>query len=122
LAQRYFFHALRMAKASGDKAFGGYVVALLTNQAIHLGEFRLAIQYAETALRAGQGCLSPALRTDLHAMQAKAYARIGDAAACIDQLGMAEAETAHIVETNEPAETGYVQPGNTKIKQAEALL
>ena len=55
-------------------------------------------------------------------MQAKAYARIGDAAACIDQLGMAEAETAHIVETNEPAETGYVQPGNTKIKQAEALL
>jgi hypothetical protein len=122
LAQRYFFHALRMTKASGDKAFGGYVVALLTNQAIHLGEFRLAIQYAETALRAAQGHLSPALRTDLHAMQAKAYARIGDAAACIEQLRLAEATTARVVEANEPAETGYIRPGNTKIKQAEALL
>lgn len=122
LSQRYFFHALRMAKASGDKAFGGYVVALLTNQAIYVGDFRLAIQYAETALRAGQGCLSPALRTDLHAMQAKAYARIGDREACHQQLRMAEAAAAQVVEDDEPAETGYVQPGNTKIKQAEALL
>lgn len=122
LAQRYYFHALRMAKASGDKAFGGYVVALLTNQAIYLGDFRLAIQYAETALRAGKGHLSPALRTDLHAMQAKAYARIGDREACHQQMRLAEASTAQVVEDNEPAETGYVRPGNTKIKQAEALL
>ncbi|WP_449065703.1 hypothetical protein [Planomonospora algeriensis] len=33
LSQRYLFHALRMAKASGNLAFGGYVVALLANQA-----------------------------------------------------------------------------------------
>jgi hypothetical protein len=122
LAQRYFFHALRMAKASGDKAFGGYVVALLTNQAIHLGDFRLAIQYAETALRAGQGFLSPALRTDLHAMQAKSYARIGDRASCHDQMRLAEVAAAQVIVENEPPETGYVQPENTKIKHAEALM
>jgi len=122
LAQRYFFHALRMAKASGDRAFGGYVIALLTNQAIYLGDFRLAIQYAETALRAGDGHLSPALCTDLYAMQAKAYARIGDRAACHRQLGLAEACATQVIEENEPTETGYIQPGNTRIKQAEALL
>jgi hypothetical protein len=122
LAQRYFFDALRMAKASGDKAFGGYVVALLTNQAIHLGDFRLAIQYAETALRAGQGLLSPALRTDLHAMQAKSYAKIGDRASCHDQMRLAEAAAAKVIVENEPPETGYVQPENTMIKHAEALL
>ncbi|HEY0932447.1 MAG TPA: transcriptional regulator, partial [Trebonia sp.] len=31
IAQRYFFQALRMAKASGDRGFGGYVIALLAN-------------------------------------------------------------------------------------------
>src|SRR6266851_493257 len=30
-AQRYFFDSLRLAKASGDRGFGGYVVALLAN-------------------------------------------------------------------------------------------
>lgn len=34
-AQRYYFQALRMAKASGDRGFGGYVVALLANQALY---------------------------------------------------------------------------------------
>lgn len=121
LAQRYLFHALRMAKASGDKAFGAYVVALLTNQAIYLGDFRLAIQYAETALRAGQGTLSPALRTDLHAMQAKSYARIGDVAGCHGQMRLAETAAAQIDAANEPAETSYVQPGLVAVQHSEAL-
>lgn len=121
VSQRYFFHALRMAKASGDKAFGGYVVALLTNQAIFLGDFRLAIQYAETALRAGQGALSPALRTDLHAMQAKSYARMGDRAGCHQQMRLAEIAATQINIDNEPAETSYVQPGLVAVQHSEAL-
>jgi len=73
VAQRYFFHALRMAKASGDPGFGGYVVALLANQALYLGLYRQVIQYAETALRGARQYLSPALVTDLSTMQALAY-------------------------------------------------
>lgn len=122
MAQRYFFHALRMAKASGDRAFGGYVVALLTNQAIYLGDFRLAIQYAETALRAGRGVLSPALRSDLHAMQAKAYAGLGELMDCIAQMRNAEKAAGLIKMTEEPAETNYVHPGLMELKNAEALL
>jgi hypothetical protein len=30
IAQRYFFQALRMATATGDRGFGGYVIALLS--------------------------------------------------------------------------------------------
>lgn len=120
-AQRYFFYALRMAKASGDKAFGGYVVALLTNQAICLRDFRLAIQYAETALRAGKGALSPALRTDLHAMQAKSYARIGDPTGSRQQMRLAETAAQQIVADNEPSETSYVQPGLVEVQHSEAL-
>ena len=55
-------------------------------------------------------------------MQAKAYARIGDRACCHRQMRIAEATAAQVVIDNEPAETSYAHPGNTKIKQAEALL
>jgi hypothetical protein len=59
LAQRYLFGALRMAKASADRGFGGYVIALLANQAFYLGLYRQVIQYAETALRGAGRALSP---------------------------------------------------------------
>jgi hypothetical protein len=72
VAQRYFFHALRMAKASGDRGFGGYVVALLASQALYLGLHRQVIQYAETALRSARQHLTPALVTDLSTLHAKA--------------------------------------------------
>jgi hypothetical protein len=60
-----------MAKASGDRGFGGYVIALLTNQALYLGRNRQVIQYAETALRGAHGSLSAALVTDLNSLQAR---------------------------------------------------
>ncbi len=37
LAQRYFHQALRLAKASGDRGLGAYVIALLVNQSLFAG-------------------------------------------------------------------------------------
>ncbi|WP_018655922.1 hypothetical protein [Actinomadura flavalba] len=119
LAQRYLLHALRMAKASGSRSFGGYVVALLANQAMYRGTYRQVIQYAETALRGAGGHLSPALVVDLHALQAKAYARMGDTAGC--HRHMARSYGVEIRRENEPPETGYVQPGLVATQHAEAL-
>jgi hypothetical protein len=119
--QRYFFHALRMAKASGDRGFGGYVIALLANQAMCLGLYRQVIQYAETALRGAGTTLSPALVTDLSTLQAKAYARMGDRSGCHRSMTRAEEMAARIRRAEEPAETGYVQPGLVDVQNAEAL-
>jgi tetratricopeptide (TPR) repeat protein len=121
LAQRYYFQALRMAKASGDRGFGGYVVALLANQALFQGQNRLVIQYAETALRATLGNLSPALVSDLYALQAKAYARIGDRAGCHAAMTRAEDAAARIRPDQEPPETSYVQAGLVETQHADAL-
>ncbi len=121
LAQRYFLHALRMAKASGDRAFGGYVVALLANQAMHQANYRLVVQYAETALRAAGRHLTPALISDLCTLQAKAYARMGDKASCHLQMRRSEAMAARIRPDDELSEAGYVQPGLVEIQHAEAL-
>ncbi|MFI7542239.1 hypothetical protein [Actinoplanes sp. NPDC049599] len=121
LAQRYFHQALRMAKASGDHGFGGYVIALLVNQAIFLDHHRQAIAFAEAGLRTAGPHISPALRADLFVMRANAYAGMAatsDARRCIV---LAEQAASDIRRENEPPETGYMQPGLVQAQLAEAL-
>jgi hypothetical protein len=121
VAQRYFFHALRMAKASGDRGFGGYVVALLANQALYRGLHRQVIQYTETALRGARRHLTPALITDLSTLQAKAYARMGDRCGCHASMTRAEQMSCLIRLSEEPPETSYVQAGLVQTQHADAL-
>ncbi|MBT2442740.1 transcriptional regulator [Streptomyces sp. ISL-36] len=122
LAQRYFHQALRLAKASGDRGLGAYVVALLVNQSLFMGEYRQAVAFAEAALRSAGRQITPALAADLSAMQAKAYAHLGDGTAALTCIRRAEAEAERISPVHEPAETGYVQPGLVNVQVAEALL
>jgi hypothetical protein len=122
LAQRYFHQALRLAKASGDRSFGGYVVALLVNQLLHYEDYRQAIAFAEAGLRTGAGHLSPALTTDLYAMQAKAFARMQEPARARASMWDTEAAAERIRPANEPPETGYVQPGLVETQFAEAFF
>lgn len=122
LAQRYFHQALRLGKASGDRLFGGYVVALLVNQALFLGDDRRAIACAEAVLRTPGPHSTPALATDLYAMQATAYARIGDRRAAYGCMRNAESSSTLIRPEEEPDETGYVQPGLVQVRLAETLL
>ncbi|WP_327298585.1 transcriptional regulator [Streptomyces sp. NBC_01197] len=122
LAQRYFHQALRLAKASGDRALGAYVVALLVNQALFMREYRQAVAFAEAALRTAGRELTPALGSDLHAMQGKAYAYLGDAGSALACIGRAEEAAGRIRPGAEPDETGYVQPGLVNVQVAEALL
>ncbi|ARE77351.1 transcriptional regulator [Streptomyces sp. NPDC059558] len=122
LAQRYFHQALRLAKASGDRGLGAYVIALIVNQSLHLREYRQAVAFAEAALRAAGRHTTPALAADLHAMQAKAYAQLGDTGAALACIRKAEAAAERIRPGSEPDETGYVQPGLVNVQVAEALL
>ncbi|MFD5410655.1 transcriptional regulator [Streptomyces nojiriensis] len=122
LAQRYFHQALRLAKASGDRGLGAYVIALIVNQSLHLREYRQAVAFAEAALRAAGRHTTPALAADLYAMQAKAYAQLGDTPAALACIRSAEAAAARIRPGSEPDETGYVQPGLVNVQVAEALL
>jgi hypothetical protein len=122
LAQRYFHHALRLAKASGDRAFGGYVIALLVNQSVYLKDYRQAVAFAEAGLRTAGAHISPGLATDLNAMQAKAFARLGDIPAAHKAMARAEEAAARIRADAEPPETGYVQPGLVEAQLAEALI
>ncbi|WP_326812047.1 transcriptional regulator [Streptomyces scopuliridis] len=122
LAQRYFHQALRLAKASGDRGLGAYVIALLVNQSLHMGEYRQAVAFAEAALRTAGRQITPALAADLYAMQAKSYAHLGDGSGALGCIRRAETEAERIRPGHEPDETGYVQPGLVNVQVAEALL
>ncbi|MEU5715079.1 transcriptional regulator [Streptomyces sp. NPDC020403] len=122
LAQRYFHQALRLAKACGDRGFGAYVIALLVNQSLFLADYRRSVAFAEAALRAAGPHLTPALAADLYAMQAKAYAQLGDHRGAMERIRRAETEAGRIRPGREPDETGYVQPGLVDVQVAEALL
>ncbi|MEW2524020.1 transcriptional regulator [Streptomyces sp. NPDC047071] len=122
LAQRYFHQALRLAKASGDRGLGAYVIALLVNQSLFMREFRQAVAFAEAALRAAGRDITPALASDLYAMQAKAYAHLGDGSSALSCIRRAEVAAERIRRGREPDETGYVQPGLVNVQVAEALL
>ncbi|MGA4843049.1 transcriptional regulator [Streptomyces sp. G45] len=122
LAQRYFHQALRLAKASGDRGLGAYVIALLVNQSLFMREYRQAVAFAEAALRAAGRDITPALASDLYAMQAKAYAHLGDGGSALSCIRRAETAADRIRRGREPDETGYVQPGLVNVQVAEALL
>ncbi|MFH8795231.1 transcriptional regulator [Streptomyces sp. NPDC017941] len=122
LAQRYFHQALRLAKASGDRGLGAYVIALLVNQSLFMREYRQAVAFAEAALRAAGRDITPALASDLYAMQAKSYAHLGDGSGALSCIRRAEAAADRIRRGREPDETGYVQPGLVNVQVAEALL
>src|SRR5690606_23417402 len=122
LAQRYFHQALRLAKASGDRGLGAYVIALLVNQSLYMREFRQSVAFAEAALRAAGTHITPALASDLYAMQAKAYAHLGDGSSALACIRRAEQAAERIRRGHEPEETGYVQPGLVNVQVAEALL
>ncbi len=86
-----------------------------------LGLNRQVIQYAETALRGARQHLTPALVTDLSTLQAKAYARMGDRGGCHASTRWSEEMAARIRLSEEPSETGYVQPGLVEVQHADAL-
>jgi tetratricopeptide (TPR) repeat protein len=121
-AQGYFHQALRLAKASGDRSFGAYVIGLMTNQAMFLRDYHRALAFAEAALRAAGGEISPALAADLNAMKAKAYGRIKEQTSAHRAMVSAERAADRIGEREEPPETGYVQPGLVDTQLAETLL
>ncbi|MDF2260459.1 hypothetical protein [Streptantibioticus ferralitis] len=62
------------------------------------------------------------MATDLYAMQAKAYARMGDQNRAHRCMQIAEATERKIRRSEEPAETGYVQPGLVEADFAETLM
>ncbi|MQY11127.1 sporulation protein [Streptomyces sp. RB5] len=90
LAQRYFVQALRLAQASGDRAYGAYVLVTMSRQAVYLGHGREAVQLARVAQQGVGGGVPPAVQAMLHAAEARGHGVLGEVRACTASLARAE--------------------------------
>jgi len=120
-AQQHMVAALRMAKASGDLSFGCYVVALIANQAMHLGDYRTVVQCATEALHTARSSMPAAMAADLHGLAAKALARMRDDAECRRHLHLTETAAERIGADTGLAEASYMTPGLVETQLSEAL-
>lgn len=82
LAQRYFIQSLRLADSSGDRLLASSVLDAMSHQATFLGRFHEAANLARAANQGSATHGSKALAAHFYVMEARALARVGDAAAC----------------------------------------
>jgi len=91
LAQSYFALALRFARAAGDRALGGRILAGMSHQANYLGQYQRAVDLARAAHQGARGHATPTAMAMFHAMEARGLASLGREAECTNALLTAEA-------------------------------
>ncbi|MFI0232756.1 hypothetical protein [Streptomyces sp. NPDC017086] len=101
-AQKYFVLALHAAKEAGDKPLGSYVLSSMSRQMIHLGRPEDALELIHLAQYGSRDCASPRTQSMLYAMEARAYANMGQPAKTKRAVRMAEDTFAEAGEWDEP--------------------
>ncbi|MEE6260165.1 helix-turn-helix domain-containing protein [Plantactinospora sonchi] len=108
LAQQHYLHALDLSARSGNRLYGGYLVAVsLAHLALHCGDPGQALRLATAGLAGTEGQATPAIRAALRTVLARAHARCGDEAACAAALLQAEADLSRSRAGDEPGWISY---------------
>ncbi|MCH5674393.1 transcriptional repressor NsdA [Streptomyces gilvus] len=101
-AQKYFVLALHAAKEAGDKPLGSYVLSSMSRQMIHLGRPDDALELIHLAQYGSRDCASPRTQSMLYAMEARAYANMGQPGKCKRAVRMAEDTFADVDDWDDP--------------------
>jgi len=101
-AQKYFVLALHAAKEAGEKPLGSYILSSMSRQMIHLGRPDDALELIHLAQYGSRDCASPRTQAMLYAMEARAYASMGQPGKCKRAVRMAEDTFADAADFDEP--------------------
>ncbi|WBO63603.1 transcriptional repressor NsdA [Streptomyces camelliae] len=101
-AQKYFVLALHAAKEAGDKPLGSYILSSMSRQMIHLGRPDDALELIHLAQYGSRDCASPRTQSMLYAMEARAYANMGQPGKTKRAVRMAEDTFTEADEWDEP--------------------
>ncbi|MGV9451382.1 transcriptional repressor NsdA [Streptomyces sp. NPDC003635] len=101
-AQKYFVLALHAAKEAGDRPLGSYILSSMSRQMIHLGRPDDALELVHLAQYGSRDCASPRTQSMLYAMEARAYANMGQPGKCKRAVRMAEDTFGEAEEWDEP--------------------
>ncbi|MBB1243261.1 hypothetical protein GL263_06740 [Streptomyces durbertensis] len=100
-AQKYFVLALHASKEAGDKAFGAFVLSKMARQMIHLHRPEDALELVHLAQYGSRDGATARTQSMLHAVEARAYANMGQPKQCHRAAKMAEAVFAEVEEFEE---------------------
>jgi hypothetical protein len=89
-AQKYFVLALHAAKEAGDRPLGSYVLSKMGRQMIHLGRPEDALELVHLAQYGSREGATARTQAMLSAMEARAYANMGQPGKCRRAVRMAE--------------------------------
>ncbi|MER7047689.1 transcriptional repressor NsdA [Streptomyces jumonjinensis] len=89
-AQKYFVLALHAAKEAGDRPLGSYILSSMSRQMIHLGRPDDALELIHLAQYGSRDCATARTQAMLYAMEARAYANMGQPSKCKRAVRMAE--------------------------------
>ncbi|MBV9142799.1 MAG: hypothetical protein JO115_18120 [Pseudonocardiales bacterium] len=89
LAQRYYIQALDLAMRAGDRRYAAFGLATMSRMTVRIGENlpteqdtvrhgRQAVALARAGLTITQGTATPALAAELHALEARGLALLGE--------------------------------------------
>lgn len=89
-AQKYFVLALHAAKEAGDRPLGSFILSSMSRQMIHLGRSDDALELIHLGQYGSRETATPRTQAMLFAMEARAYANLGQPAKCKRAVAMAE--------------------------------
>lgn len=89
-AQRYFVLALHAAREAGDTPLGAHILATMSRQMIHINRAQDALELVHLAQYGSHGTTTPRVQAMLYALEARAYANLGDAENCRRAISHAE--------------------------------
>ncbi|TXS57114.1 hypothetical protein [Streptomyces sp. t39] len=101
-AQKYFVLALHASKEAGDKPLGSYILSSMSRQMIHLGRPDDALELIHLAQYGSRDCATSRTQAMLYAMEARAYANMGQPSKCRRAVRMAEDTFADVGLDGEP--------------------
>ncbi|WP_410658378.1 helix-turn-helix domain-containing protein [Amycolatopsis sp. lyj-112] len=90
LAQHYFIQSLRLAKEAGNPAYGSFVFATMSHQALYLDRPDQALTLALAAQETASSGSIAAVKTEAAMLEAAACAALGDHKGSTDALRRAE--------------------------------
>ncbi|WP_326551794.1 hypothetical protein [Micromonospora sp. NBC_01813] len=108
IAQRYLIQALRLAQAANHAALGAHVLAGMSDQANLLGHPREALMLARAGRRGITDGDSPACLADLHILEARAHAALGESTPAAAAVAKAEQTFARVDHDNEPVWAKFI--------------
>ena len=89
-AQKYFVLALHAAKEAGDRPLGALILSDMSRQMIHLGRPEDGLELIHLAQYGSRDTATPRTQAMLFALEARAYANMGEVNKCHRAARMAE--------------------------------